>query len=86
MARPSAFAVERLMTSSNLVVCSTGRSPGLAPLRALRIVAAKANNLQEGMSARLLERSRVGHLETLHTNGAFSGKFKRPSFSSRPLL
>src|ERR1700730_15199296 len=33
--RPSAFAVLRLMTNSNLVGCSTGRSAGLAPLRIL---------------------------------------------------
>jgi hypothetical protein len=33
--RPSAFAVRRLMTSSNFVGCSTGRSAGLAPLRIL---------------------------------------------------
>ena len=33
--RPSAFAVLRLITSSNLVGCSTGRSAGLAPLRIL---------------------------------------------------
>ena len=33
--RPSALAVLRLMTSSNFVGCSTGRSPGLAPLRIL---------------------------------------------------
>ena len=33
--RPSAFAVLRLMTSSNLVGCSTGRSAGLAPLMIL---------------------------------------------------
>ena len=31
--RPSAFAVLRLMTSSNLVGCSTGRSAGLAPFK-----------------------------------------------------
>src|SRR5205814_10277012 len=31
--RPSAIAVLRLTTSSNLVGCSTGRSAGLAPLR-----------------------------------------------------
>ena len=31
--RPSAFAVLRLITSSNLLGCSMGRSPGLAPLR-----------------------------------------------------
>ena len=31
--RPSAFAVLRLMTKSNLVGCSTGNSVGLAPLR-----------------------------------------------------
>ncbi len=34
-ARPSALAVFRLMTSSNFVGCSTGRSPGFAPLRIL---------------------------------------------------
>ena len=32
---PRAFAVFRLITSSNWVGCSTGRSPGLAPLRIL---------------------------------------------------
>src|SRR5262249_14869311 len=31
--RPSAFAVLRLITSSNLVGCITGKSAGLAPLR-----------------------------------------------------
>src|SRR5499427_5728568 len=35
MVRPRALAVLRLMTSSNFVGCSTGRSPGLAPLRIL---------------------------------------------------
>ena len=29
---PSAFAVLRLITSSNFVACSTGRSPGFGPL------------------------------------------------------
>src|SRR6516165_9593826 len=33
--RPSALAVVRLMTRSNLVGCCTGRSAGLAPLRIL---------------------------------------------------
>src|SRR5262249_22602898 len=33
--RPSAFAVLRLMTNSNFVGCSTGRSAGRAPLRIL---------------------------------------------------
>src|SRR5215831_19169184 len=33
--RPSALAVVRLMTRSNLVGCSTGMSPGLAPRRIL---------------------------------------------------
>jgi hypothetical protein len=32
---PSAFAVLRLITSSNLVGCSTGRSAGFVPLRIL---------------------------------------------------
>ena len=35
MARPSAFAVLRLMSSSNLVGCCTGNSAGLVPLRIL---------------------------------------------------
>ena len=34
--RPSAFAVLRLITNSNLFGCTTGRSAGLAPLRILR--------------------------------------------------
>ena len=33
IARPSAFAVLEFITSSNLVVCWTGRSAGLSPLR-----------------------------------------------------
>src|SRR5262249_36644390 len=33
ISRPSALAVLRLSTSSNLVACITGRSPGLSPLR-----------------------------------------------------
>ena len=36
----SAFAVFMLMTSSNLVGCSTGSSPGFAPLRILSTNAA----------------------------------------------
>ena len=35
MVSPSAFAVFMLMTSSNFVGCSTGMSPGFAPLRIL---------------------------------------------------
>jgi hypothetical protein len=37
MVRPSAFAVLRLMTSSNLIDCSTGKSAGLAPFRILPV-------------------------------------------------
>src|SRR5262249_49347418 len=37
--KPRALAVLRLITSSNLVGCSTGRSAGLAPLRILSILA-----------------------------------------------
>src|SRR5262249_34897588 len=33
MSRPTAFAATTLMTSSHLLVISTGRSPGFAPLR-----------------------------------------------------
>ena len=31
--RPSIIAVAKLMTSSNLLACTTGKSAGLAPLR-----------------------------------------------------
>src|SRR6266700_4835957 len=40
ISRPSAFAVLRLMTNSNLVGNSTGRSAGFAPLRILSTRAA----------------------------------------------
>jgi hypothetical protein len=33
--RPSAFAAFKLITSSNFVGCSTGKSPGLVPFRIL---------------------------------------------------
>src|SRR5258708_15612324 len=33
ISKPSSLAVLRLIANSNLVGCSTGRSPGLAPLR-----------------------------------------------------
>src|SRR3954453_391147 len=35
--RPSAFAVLRLITSSNLVDCSTGKAAGFVPLRILAV-------------------------------------------------
>jgi hypothetical protein len=35
MVRPSAWAVFRLMTNSNFIGCSTGKSLGLVPLRIL---------------------------------------------------
>ena len=38
--RPSALAVFKLITSSNLVGCSTGRSAGFAPLKILSTKAA----------------------------------------------
>src|SRR5262249_53735071 len=45
MVSPSAFAVFRLMTSSNLVGRSTGRSAGLAPLRILSTYVAARRKL-----------------------------------------
>ncbi len=35
MVSPKAWAIRRLITNSNFVGCSTGRSAGLAPLRSL---------------------------------------------------
>src|SRR5262245_17838284 len=42
--RPSAFAVVRFTTRSNLVGCSTGRSPGFAPRRILSTNSAARRN------------------------------------------
>jgi hypothetical protein len=43
--RPSAFAVLRLITNSNFVGFSTGKSPGLAPLKILSIKAASRRKM-----------------------------------------
>jgi len=43
-ARPSAFAVLRLMISSNLLGCSTGISPGFVPRRILSTMSAACRN------------------------------------------
>src|SRR5262249_20567403 len=43
--RPSACAVIRLMTSSNFVACSTGRSPGFAPRKILSTYSAARRNM-----------------------------------------
>ena len=42
--KPSAFAVLRLITSSNFVGCSTGRSPGFAPFKILSTYEAARRN------------------------------------------
>src|SRR5262249_46752630 len=44
---PSALAVFRLMTSSNLVDCTTGRSAGLSPLRILTISFEQARSIAD---------------------------------------
>jgi hypothetical protein len=43
--RPSAFAVLRLITNSNFVACSTGKSPGLAPLKILSMKVASRRKM-----------------------------------------
>jgi hypothetical protein len=48
MVSPSAWDVFRLMTSSNVVGCSTGRSAGLAPFRILSTYVA-ARRSRSGM-------------------------------------
>ena len=49
--RPRAFAVLRLMTSSNLVGCWMGRSPGLAPFRILSTYVAERRKLSRRSTA-----------------------------------
>src|SRR5262249_23509057 len=43
--RPSALAVFRLINNSNFVGCSTGRSPGFAPLKILSTYSAARNSV-----------------------------------------
>src|SRR5450759_4508426 len=49
--RPSVFAVLRLMTNSNLVGSSTGRSTGLVPLRILSTYAPARRNMASELGA-----------------------------------
>src|SRR5262249_62043848 len=44
ISRPSILAVSALMTSSNLLACTTGRSAGLAPLRRRPVWTARRRN------------------------------------------
>src|SRR5437660_7762857 len=46
MVSPSSLAVLRLMISSNLVGCSTGKSPGLAPLRIFSLDGGRRMNMR----------------------------------------
>src|SRR5262249_6686717 len=48
---PSSFAVLRLMTSSNFVGCSTGKSAGLAPFRILSTYVAPRRRPSGGLAA-----------------------------------
>src|SRR5262249_43379212 len=48
--RPRALAVLRLMTNSNFVGCSTGKSAGLAPLRILSTYVAARRNKEERLA------------------------------------
>jgi hypothetical protein len=47
---PSAWAVFKLMTSSNFVGCSTGKSAGLAPFRILSTYVAARRNWSGGLA------------------------------------
>jgi hypothetical protein len=60
-ARPSALAVLRLITNSNLVGCSTGRSAGLAPLR-MRLHSSSGRPLRQ-LAHRIGCRNSVGRSE-----------------------
>src|SRR5262249_21915319 len=68
MVTPRALAVRRLMVSSNFVGCSTGRSPGLAPLEDLVHVGRSAPKCirdtrsvgDEGASLSMVDQQRDG--------------------------
>jgi hypothetical protein len=47
---PSSLAALRLRTNRNLVACSTGMSPGFAPLRILSARAAARRNISENLT------------------------------------
>src|SRR4029077_895065 len=68
---PSAFAVLMLITNSNFVGCSTGKSPGLAPLKILSIkVASRLTHFGTKVSLPTLQYARSGrthfHLNEKH--------------------
>ena len=69
MVRPRALAVFRLITSSNLVGCSTGRSPGLAPLRILATQTA-ARNLSTRMRHGVREFTVAGSAHSSRRTGS----------------
>jgi hypothetical protein len=70
--RPSLFAVLRLMTSSNFVGCSTGKSAGLAPFKILSTL---------GLA------QRYAHLSPAHLHAALSGLWtlRRRARKRRPV-
>jgi len=64
---PRALAVLRLIASSNLVGCSTGRSPGFAPRRILSVSSAAC---RQRSAARTVRHEATGGHEPLQTEGA----------------
>src|SRR5450759_620609 len=72
--RPSALAVFKLMYSSTLVACCTGRSAGLSPLRALP---AKAERLRV---AELIVRRLNGFVENLVEAVRITNELRLPAF------
>src|ERR1019366_2255949 len=72
--RPSALAVFKLMYSSTLVACCTGRSSGLSPLRALP---AKAEHLRV---AELVARGPNGFVENSVEAVRITNELRLPAF------
>ena len=67
MARPSALAVLRLMTSSNLIGCSTGYSAGLAPRKTLATIEDACTCKHQRCGERQSEFMRHSFLRQLNT-------------------
>jgi hypothetical protein len=73
--RPSAFAVFRLMTSSNLVGCCTGRSAGFSPSAFCR---------RMGPRRRHHRWERLAHAKSMQAESSRSKRFRPPSHQRAP--
>ena len=82
---PSALAALRLMTSSNLLDCSTGSSAGLAPFRILSLSSGRSRHSSDHIR-RKENASRASSGRTLRQIARTSGDPQNASFSAPTMI